>query len=69
LKPKEVPRLDEYFAAEAEGIHPFDRVQAGSPLEDGIANVDEIRAEKEREQLLYKRELLGRLMGQRLSAA
>ena len=48
-------------------MHPFDKITAGELEEREIANKDEIQAELEREKHLYRRELIGRLMGQRLS--
>ena len=67
LRP-EMPRLEEYFAGKENGVHPFDKITPGGPLEDqGLANDEEIKAEVEREKQLYERELLGRLMGQRLT--
>ena len=67
LRP-ELPRLEDYFASQEDGVHPFDKITAGGPLdEQGLANDDEIKAEHEREKKLYERELMGRLMGQRLT--
>ena len=67
LKP-EMPNLEEYFKAESEGVHPFDRIT--NSFEDSEINTfEEQEAEIEREKGLYKRQLLGKLMGTRLSAA
>ena len=66
LRP-EMPRFDEYFAAEADGVHPFDKISNAGLSHDGVDNTEEQEAEVKREHDLYQRELLGRLMGQRLS--
>ena len=67
MKPK-MPSFEDYFSAQAEGIHPFDRVanQQGEDL-DSIGNEEDAWAEAEREQKLYKRSLLGKLLGQKLT--
>lgn len=65
LKPK-TPRFSDYFSAEAEGVHPFDQVAKSFDQEE-IGTPDEAEKDIEREKLLYKRELMGRLIGQRLS--
>lgn len=67
MKP-EVPRFDDYFRAEADGIHPFDRI-ADSFDQSELGSAEDAEAERQREHELYKRELLGRLIGQRLSPA
>jgi len=67
LKPK-MPRLDEYFRNEADGVHPFDKI-ASSFDQSEIGTAEEAKAEKAREDELYKREILGRLMGQTISPA
>ena len=66
LKP-DVPRFDEHFKAEADGIHPFDRITNDFRNEDVTGSREEAEAEQEREEELYKREILGRLMGQTLT--
>ena len=49
-------------------MHPFDSITGNGELEQReISNQDEINAELAREKQLYQRELLGRLMGQRLT--
>lgn len=65
LKP-ETPRFDEYFKSQAEGVHPFDKTAASFDQSE-IRGEDETFMEEEREKELYKRELIGRLMGRSLS--
>ena len=67
LKP-ELPGFEEYFKAEAEGIHPFDRI-SNSFDPNEINTPEEHEAEIEREKNLYQRQLLGKLIGQRLTAS
>ena len=67
LKPV-MPRLDEYFRSEAEGVHPFDRI-AHSFDQSEIGTAEEAEAEKAREEELYRREILGRLIGQTITAS
>ena len=68
LKP-EMPRFDDYFKAQADGVHPFDSIaNSYDPSELGN-DLDDQAYEDERERTLYHRELMGRLMGQRLSPA
>ncbi len=53
LKP-EMPNLEDYFKAESEGVHPFDRIT--NSFEDSEINTfEEQEAEIEREKGLYKR--------------
>ena len=66
LKP-EMPRFEEYYQSQADGMHPFDRI-ANSFDESELGNsIDDQLYEEEREKTLYHRELLGRLMGQRIT--
>lgn len=67
LKP-EMPSFEEYFQAEAEGVHPFDRI-SNSFDPNEINTPEEHEAEIEREKNLYQRQLLGKLIGQRLTAS
>ena len=57
-----MPGFEDYFQAEADGVHPFDRI-AHSFEESEVNTAEEQAAEKEREEQLYKRQLLGKLMG------
>ena len=65
MKP-EVPRFEEYFQAEADGVHPFDKI-AHSFDQSEVGTAEEAKVEEAREKRLYERELLGRLMGQKLT--
>lgn len=58
----DMPRFDSYFDSKAKGVHPFESI-ANSFDPEEIRNVDEDEFEKLEEEELYKRELLGRLMG------
>ena len=51
LKPK-VPRFDDYFQAEAEGVHPFDRI-GNSFDQNELGTEDDAQAEQMRELELY----------------
>ena len=53
LKP-EMPSFEEYFQAEAEGVHPFDRI-SNSFDPNEINTPEEHEAEIEREKNLYQR--------------
>lgn len=65
LKP-ETPRFDEYFKSQAEGVHPFDKTAASFDQSE-IRGDDETLMEEQRESELYKREIVGRLIGRSLS--
>ena len=64
----EMPRFQDYFDAEADGIHPFDRIAYNTGgYGDEEQDHEERKAEAEREQMLYDRSLLGKLLGQTLT--
>ena len=65
MKPN-MPSFEEYFAAESEGVHPFDRI-ANSFQDEEVSTKQEQEAEIEREKQLYQRQLLGKLMGKTLT--
>lgn len=65
VKP-EIPRFEDHYKAQAEGVHPFDRV-VNTYDETDIRGDDESLAEEERERALYHRELMGKLIGHRLT--
>ena len=65
LKPQ-VPRFNEYFQAEADGVHPFDKITSSFDQSE-IGTADDAEAEQKREQLLFQKEILGRLIGQQLT--
>ena len=67
LRPK-LPGFEDYFKAEADGVHPFDSI-AESFDSSELGTEDDHAAERQREEVLYKRQLLGKLMGQRLTTA
>lgn len=62
----EMPRFDSYFDSKAKGVHPFDQI-ANSFDESEIRTVEDDDFEKLEEEALYKRELMGRMMGQKLT--
>ncbi len=64
-----MPRFQDYFNAEADGVHPFDAVQASFDESELGGGLERDNAEKEREQVLYRRELLGKLIGHKLSVS
>ena len=65
MKP-ELPSFEDYFAAESQGVHPFDRI-ANSFDPDEVSSPAEREAELQREKQLYERQILGKLMGGRLT--
>jgi len=66
LRP-EMPGFEDYFKSEADGVHPFDRIAASFDQSE-VNTPEEHQAEMAREEEMYKRQLLGKLMGQKLSA-
>ena len=61
-----MPRFNEYFDSKSKGLHPFDHITNNfDDSEIRTANDDEF--EKQEEAALYKRELMGRLMGEKLT--
>jgi len=67
LKP-DLPGFEEYFRAEAEGVHPFDKIVSSFDQSE-INTPEEHQAEMQREQELYKRQLIGKLIGQQLTSS
>lgn len=61
-----MPRMESYFNSTAQGIHPFDSItdKVNEHLEGLETDTEQ---EKLVERELYQRELLGRLMGERLT--
>ena len=69
LKPK-MPTFEDYFKAEADGIHPFDSIKESfDESEELNGGRERDEAELEREKHLYHRELLGKLIGHNLTPA
>ena len=68
LKPK-MPSFEDYFRAEADGIHPFDSIKESFDESELNGGRERDEAEIEREEHLYHRELLGKLIGHNLSPA
>ena len=64
-----MPGFEEYFQAQAEGVHPFDRVSNKTEGLDSIGNDEDAWADEQRERELYQRSLLGKLIGQKLTPA
>lgn len=61
-----MPRFEDYFETTAKGLHPFDSIT--DRVNEHLDGKFEMTAqEQEQERQLYKRELLGRLMGERLT--
>lgn len=62
-----MPRLQSYYESEAMNLHPFDRItnKVQDSLDDEVAG--QTIEDKEQERALYERELLGRMMGGKLS--
>lgn len=61
-----MPRFDSYFDSKSQGLHPFDHI-ASSFEESEVRTLADDDFEKAEEQALYKRELMGRLMGRQLT--
>ena len=61
-----MPRFDSYFDSKSKNVHPFDQI-ANSFDESEIRTVEDDDFEKLEEEALYKRELMGRMMGQKLT--
>lgn len=61
-----MPRFEDYFETTAKGLHPFDSItdKVNESLE-GKFEMSELEQKEERE--LYRRELVGRLIGERLT--
>ena len=62
----DMPRFDSYFEAKSQGVHPFDRI-ANSFDESEVRTQADNDLERQQEEALYKRELMGRLMGMKLT--
>jgi hypothetical protein len=54
-----MPRFDSFFASKSKGVHPFDSITNDEPVQDVV--------DTREEEALYKRELMGRLMGMKLT--
>ena len=61
-----MPRFEDYFKSQQTGVHPFDSI-TDRINEELKGSFDFTEEEKEQEKELHKRELLGRLMGERLT--
>lgn len=68
LHQPEMPRFQDYFAQQAKNVHPFDKI--ANEVNDSVRD-DYLGEQSEqdlaRERNLYHRELIGRLMGGKLS--
>ena len=62
----DMPRFDSYFEAKSKGLHPFDKITQNFD-DSEIRTVDDDEYEKAEEEALYQRELMGRLMGHKLT--
>jgi len=61
-----MPRFDSYFESKSRGLHPFDSIASSFDDSEVRTQADD-EFEKAEEQALYKRELMGRLMGRQLT--
>lgn len=61
-----MPRLNDYFDSQSKGLHPFEKI-ANNFDDSEVRTAYDDEFEKEEEAALYKRELMGRLMGQKLT--
>lgn len=62
----DMPRFEEYERQQAQNIHPFDKIT--DEVNEHLKGNDEVsEAEKLMDRQLYQRELMGRLMGQKLT--
>lgn len=63
-----MPRFQDYFASQAQNVHPFDKItnKANDSIENEMLG-EQSEEDQARERHLYHRELLGRLMGGKLS--
>lgn len=61
-----MPRFEGYFNSQTNKIHPFDQI-SNRVNESLKEDQESLAAEKQEELLLHQRELLGRLMGERLT--
>jgi len=62
LKP-DTPNFSEYYEAEKQGVHPFDRIKNSFDREKDGTPWEDRHHEEQRETELYRREILGRLFG------
>lgn len=61
----QMPRFDSFFESKSKGLHPFDSI-ANSFDERELNTQADVDAQTQ-EEALYKRELLGRMMGMKLT--
>lgn len=61
----EMPGFDGYFESGKQGVHPFDRIKNSYESDQDMHKNH--AAEEAREEELYKREILGRLFGRKLT--
>ena len=57
-----MPRFDSFFDSKSKGLHPFDSIANSIDESEVRTNADD-DFEKLEEEALYRRELMGRLMG------
>jgi hypothetical protein len=61
-----MPRFDSFFDSKSKGLHPFDSITNSFKDSEVRTNADD-DFEALEEEALYRRELMGRLMGQKLT--
>ena len=61
-----MPRFSSFFDAKSKGLHPFEQI-VNSFDESEVRTPEDEDFEKMEEEALYRRELMGRLMGHKLT--
>ena len=61
-----MPRFDSFFESQSENVHPFEKIKNSFDQKE-LRDEEQAAYENERDQELHKRELLGRLIGQKLT--